>query len=532
MAISPETVTAQAIRLLIIEDEGSQQPLRAFVHALGHAHFQLVAEFSTLSAASPGLDRDFADLLLIALPNGPESCRELAHHPALGTSIPFIIVDDRRREEVEAAAMDIGAQDYLAIEDMTAFDLERAIRWAIRRFRSQRELRRDVELFGTLLNHIPDRVYFKDIESRFIRLSRSVAETHGCDDPALLVGKTDSAFQDPEQEELAIADEQTVMETGIPIIGRITPRALPDGREIWVSSTKLPLQDRRGRVIGIFGISRDVTELKRLELELADEHERLNESHRHLSDALENLQRAHDQLREVQLQLIEAEKLKSIGSLAAGIAHEVKNPLAVISLGVEFLNSRHPDDPDTQMVLSEFNDAISRATNVIRGLLDFAAPRDLDLRACDLNQIIRTALRLVRGEIRKDRHHIDLELAEIPEVEADRGKVCQVFINLLTNALHAMPDGGTLTIRTEARNVESRPCVIATIADSGCGIPPGALEKIFEPFYTTKTEGKGTGLGMSIVRSIMRLVGGTVDMRNRDQGGAEAILTFKISEQS
>lgn len=248
--------------------------------------------------------------------------------------------------------------------------------------------------------------------------------------------------------------------------------------------------------------------------------------------------RLHEELKRVQLQLIEAEKLESIGRLAAGVAHEIKNPLAIISMGIEFLQRRHGEDATTATVLRELADAVSRADEVTRGFLDFSAPHKLDLHADDLNAIIRASLGLVRGEIHEGAHRVELELGNIPPVNVDHAKVVQVFVNLFTNALHAMEGGGTLTVRTRAATAadgdfgerDPAPMVTAEVADTGPGIPPDALERVFEPFYTTKAPGKGTGLGMSVVKSIMNLQRGTVRMTNRPEGGALATLTFPTQQ--
>jgi len=310
------------------------------------------------------------------------------------------------------------------------------------------------------------------------------------------------------------------------------------GEATWLITSKVPLRDEHGTITGLVCINRDITERKKAQDDLIAPNARLEA-------AIASVKEAHQELHAVQLQLIEAEKLKSIGRLAAGVAHEVKNPLAIISMGVEFLGGKYSGDETTAAVLKELADAVQRADNVIKGLLDFSAPRQLALATNDLNAIIRSALLLVRGEMREN-HRLEIELGDIPPIDIDRGKVSQVFVNLFTNALQAMPDGGTLTVRTRVEQVvgvganiggESSEVfqagdrvVIAEVADTGPGIPPEVLPRIFEPFFTTKPTGKGTGLGMSVVRSIMNLQRATIVMSNRPTGGALATLTFKIQD--
>jgi signal transduction histidine kinase len=215
-------------------------------------------------------------------------------------------------------------------------------------------------------------------------------------------------------------------------------------------------------------------------------------------------------------------------------------------MGTEFLNTRYGSDETTAAVLKEFAEAVQRADGVIKGLLDYSAPRSIELQPQDLNVLIKAVLRLVRGEIREGQHRVELELGEIPQTLVDRGKMMQVLLNLITNALQAMPSGGVLTVRTRFAQMTSfganvggegsdvfragDPVVIVEVLDTGPGIPDGMLQRIFEPFVTTKATGKGTGLGLSVVRSIVNLHHGTIVLRNREEGGAAAVLTLKASD--
>jgi signal transduction histidine kinase len=188
-------------------------------------------------------------------------------------------------------------------------------------------------------------------------------------------------------------------------------------------------------------------------------------------------------------------------------------------------------------------DAVKRADGVIRGLLDFSAPKQLEVAPENLNAVIERSLTLVRGEIKGIEVFCDLDQA-LPLLKLDATKIGQVFINLFTNAIHAMPTGGLLTVRTYARQLigvgsniaDSRSesfrvgetIVVAEIDDTGAGIPLEKLGKVFEPFFTTKPTGKGTGLGLSVVKTIVDLHGGTVEVCNKDSGGARVTLMFQV----
>jgi len=260
--------------------------------------------------------------------------------------------------------------------------------------------------------------------------------------------------------------------------------------------------------------------------------------------ALSNLKQASEQLRSIQLQLIEAEKMKSIGRLAAGVAHEVKNPLAIITMGVDYLEGLPSDDPTTTEILNEMRAAVKRADNVIRGLLDFSVPRQLEVTVASITDIIQGALMLVRGEMSGAKYTLSTDFQpNLPELRLDPMKVEQVFVNLITNAVHAMPDGGSLAVRVYSKQLTGvgenlagsvaeafqvgDQVVVAEIDDSGTGIPEAKLGKIFDPFYTTKPTGKGTGLGLTVTRSIIDLHGGTIEITNRPEGGARATVMFR-----
>jgi signal transduction histidine kinase len=154
----------------------------------------------------------------------------------------------------------------------------------------------------------------------------------------------------------------------------------------------------------------------------------------------------------------------------------------------------------------------------------------------DLNSTIERSLQLVRHELMKNRITVDKHLDEnLPHLKLNRTKMEQVFINLFMNALHAMPGGGTLSVRTYVQQLRTEDdgsgnalaTVVVEVADTGTGIPPEALSKVFEPFFTTKPAGVGTGLGLPVVRNIVELHGGTITMANRAERGAQATLTFK-----
>jgi signal transduction histidine kinase len=253
------------------------------------------------------------------------------------------------------------------------------------------------------------------------------------------------------------------------------------------------------------------------------------------------------ELQQAQMQLIQQAKMESIGRLAAGVAHEVKNPLAILQLGVDFLANQLKEDRVCHETVLDMADAVQRADTVIKGLLDFSRSEKLDLQPADLGRIMDDSLLLVRHELNSA--HVTLETvhdATIPNLPLDRNKLKQVFINLFMNAIHAMPGGGILSISSSMHTVTQEDLascgsdtqqfaagdrvVLVRIADSGTGIKDEAVTKLFDPFFTTKPVGSGTGLGLSVTRKILELHHAVITLRNRsDRQGAEAVMLYKIT---
>jgi signal transduction histidine kinase len=257
-----------------------------------------------------------------------------------------------------------------------------------------------------------------------------------------------------------------------------------------------------------------------------------------------DLRKAHEELKAAQAQLIEAEKMQSVGRLAAGVAHEVRNPLAIMEMGISLLSGQ--TTPDNAVILDEMKEAVRRANFVINELLQLSASKELGSRRVDLNGVIEQALALLGDQLANGGISVAKDLGEnLPACQIDADKITQVFANIITNAIHAMPDGGALGVRTYRKALdaaesayhagdrsgvrfrEGETVVVAEIEDSGSGIAAENLAKIFEPFFTTKPTGKGMGLGLTVVKKIIDSHAGAIDIRNRPEGGVKVALMFK-----
>jgi signal transduction histidine kinase len=232
-----------------------------------------------------------------------------------------------------------------------------------------------------------------------------------------------------------------------------------------------------------------------------------------------------EELRRAQAQLIRAEKLSAIGELAAGLAHEINNPLTAI-LGHAHLVLAEPETrPATHDRLGIIAEEASRAARIVQNLLLFARPYPPERRACSLPDQVRRVLQLTGYQLERDQVQVVTDFGDCPPVWADENQVQQVLLNLVQNAhhaMHALAKPGVLMLRT--RSVGTMGAV--EVLDTGPGIADDALARVFDPFFTTKPPGQGSGLGLSVSYSIVREHGGRIRAENRPEGGA--IFTVEL----
>lgn len=236
-----------------------------------------------------------------------------------------------------------------------------------------------------------------------------------------------------------------------------------------------------------------------------------------------------EELKQSQAQLLQSEKLAGIGQLAAGIAHEIRNPLGIIATSLYYLNDVLPKKKeDIKRHLQIMEEEISRCENIISNLLEFSSKSTQEFELIDVNQLLNITLSLVE----KDLFVRDIKLIKkfhhSPTIKANMDEMKQVFLNLILNATQAMPRGGTLEIITSSTESER---ARIKIADSGTGIPEENLSKIFDPFFTTKAPGEGTGLGLTLVHTIIERWGGTIQVESQRVKGTTFTIEFPILKE-
>jgi PAS domain S-box-containing protein len=513
-----------------------------------HSHFQeLLPERSSrrfelthaadFTAGYESLGQDKFDLVLLSVSGTAEDgvARLQALHLGF-PNLPIIALGDVDDENFAVETMRKGAEEYLIATQITGPLLRRSIRYAIERHRAEEKLVASEAFYHSLVENLPQNIFRKNLDEQFTFANQNFCSVIG-QPLEKIIGKTDFDFFPPALAEKYQRDDRHVIQTGR-IFETVEENVSPAGDKRYVNVVKTPIYDGKGKIIGIQGIFWDITERKQWE-------ERLQIANAELARSEAALRKSHEDLKAAQAQLIQAEKMESIGTLAAGVAHEVKNPLAILMMGINYLGKKLGDDEALASILRDMKEAIYRADSIARGLLEFSASNQLAVAPADLNSLIEETLRLVRHTFTEQKITLvkDLKPA-LPHVHVDKNQIQQVFVNIIMNSIHAMPEGGQITVRTYAKQLTETThfegsrkgdriwvgdkVVVAEFEDSGSGISEEHLAKIFDPFFTTKPTGVGTGLGLPVSKRIIDLHGGNLDIRNKTESrGVRATITLK-----
>ncbi len=236
---------------------------------------------------------------------------------------------------------------------------------------------------------------------------------------------------------------------------------------------------------------------------------------------MNELETAREREKLQRAQLAHTEKMAAVGTLAAGVAHEVNNPLAGVLASIENMRDNPDDEEMRDRYLQLIADGLKRIERTVANLLNFARPREIKLEPTSINHNLRHVVELVGYQLRASGVEIEMDLDPgLVVVEADHFQMEQLFLNLVLNALDAMKDGGTIYLRTRVRGGK----VIAEVRDTGHGIPADVRENIFDPFFTTREVGEGTGLGLAVTGSIVAAHGGKIEVESSVGKGT----TFRV----
>ncbi|HID93921.1 MAG TPA: PAS domain S-box protein, partial [bacterium (Candidatus Stahlbacteria)] len=295
------------------------------------------------------------------------------------------------------------------------------------------------------------------------------------------------------------------------------------GKEIPVSFSISAIKNSQGDIVGAVIVVQDLRQTKKLlaEATAAAQAER--------AKAIE-LAKAYKELQQLQTQLIQSEKMASLGKLAAGIAHEINNPLTGVLTFAHFLLKKIDKNDPKREDLEVIVEGTTRCKRIVEGLLNFARQKEPQKSPCNINEVIEESLSLVEKQASFHNIKIIRELdRSLPQITVDVDQIQQVFMNIILNAQEAMPEGGFLTITTSM--VDGGQFVEIKFVDTGCGIKEEDIHRVFDPFFTTKKETKGTGLGLAVSYGIIERHKGTIEVCSELGKGSTFIVKLPVKEE-
>jgi len=392
-----------------------------------------------------------------------------------------------------------------ANEELAGENLERSI--------IEETLGKNRAMLRNIIDTVPQAIFWKDRQGIYLGCNQVFAKAAGLDDPEQIAGKTDFDLPWPKEEAEAYrADDQKVVRLKESKWHVIEPLQQADGTRLWIDTTKVPLLDIEGNVHGVLGVYSDITERLRAEEEKA----------------------------KLESQLRQAQKMEAIGTLAGGIAHDFNNILSII-FGYSELAMREKDPQKSMPHLEELQKGAARAKELVAQILAFSRKAEQKKQPLQVSLIIKETLKMLRASIPTTieiKHDIDSD----GRVLADPSQMHQLLMNLCTNAYYAMREtGGILAVSLKEVRIAQGEYAYANltpgnylqleVSDTGCGIDPKTLEKIFEPYFTTKKAGDGTGMGLAMVHGIVKSHHGHITVYSEPGKGTSFHVYLPLTEQ-
>jgi two-component system, cell cycle sensor histidine kinase and response regulator CckA len=489
---------SQPYRILIVEDDSSSvQSLCGTLEGHQDSPFQFI-HAASLETGLPVLAAEAADALLLnPFVLGNSGIPTVTRIHSQFDSLPIVVLLPQEKGALGQRFLDAGASEYAVLETLSRALLERVLLYAIERKRSEAALRQSEKRFQDLFDNAMDILFTLDTQGNITSLNKSAEDVMGWPRNEVLL-KNIKAFVAPEHLDVCAQMMQRLLD-GEQLQHFEVAMLRKDGRKVLLETSARVIRSK-DEIESIQGIARDVTE------------------RRHLEGMVR-----------------QSQKLEAIGRLSGGLAHDFNNLLCVISGHTELLSERlevkHPGVKN----VAQIKKAVDSATSLVRQLLAFSRKQVFHPRTLDLNAIVVETEKLLGRLIGEHLEFFSSLHPALGRVRVDPVQIEQVLVNLVLNARDAMPQGGKLTIETNNVDLEedyrskrsSIPAgkyVVLAVTDNGSGMDEETQNRIFEPFYTTKELGKGTGLGLATVYGIVKQSGGSIWVYSEPGQGT----TFKI----
>jgi len=502
--VNPESAVERPLQIIHLEDDPNDKLIvRATLEQQG-VHCEVI-DVTTRDEFVAALGRETVDLILsdYGLP-GFDGLSALSLAARVRPDTPFILVSGTMGEEAAIDSLRSGATDYVLKTRLTR--LAPAVRRAIEeaherdaRYNTEAILERERKFLRALLDSLDAGVVACDQDGMLTLFNRATRELHGMKEQAIPPEQWASQYK------LYRADGETPLTTEeIPL-----HRALQGER---LRHTEITIRHREGAAHALVVSGQPI---------IGDGGEKLG--------AVVTMQDVTE-LKQLERQFQQAQKMEAMGLLAAGVAHDFNNLLTVISGYCQLAHSRVQPGHPVLRDIEEVAKAGDRAANLTRQLLAFSRQQVLQPRVLDLNEVIEDVEKMLRRLLGADIELRFRAAEDLGKLRADAGQIEQVLLNLIVNARDAMPDGGRITVETEnveisgASEVPSGSYVLLTVTDTGCGMDAKTSARIFEPCFTTKEVGRGTGLGLSTVHGIVKQSEGHIAVQSEGGKGT----TFRI----
>jgi PAS domain S-box-containing protein len=510
------------VRVLLVEDDPADALLfQRMLSRSPRGPFRL-DRVDCLSTALRRLAGGQLDIVILDL-SLPDSSGfdTFAQVHAAAPSVPIVVLTGLDDERLAVKAMQAGAQDYIAKEQVDSLFLGRMIRYAIERQRTRTVVIEAHDLLRSLIDNIPDQVYVKNMESRFVSVNLATARFLGVSTPDQVIGKRDSDFFPRELADQFFAEEQALMHHNQPCVNREASIPDPAGTIRWVLTTKVLLTDHSGNITGLLGINRDITDRKRVEATIRQLNEQLEQR---VIARTADLSRAMARLEEQD---------RARADFVSNVSHELKTPLASMTFEIGNLleGVAGPIPERAAEYLEMLNEDCRRMSKTVEDVLDLSR---LETNTLKLNKKRIPFDRLVRRTaiaLKTEAQAMNIEM----RLSLEQGGVfaaCDVFkmeraiINILGNAIKFTPEGGTVDI-TLRRESPSPGYLLLEITDTGIGIAPEYVDRVTEKYFRVGEHVCGTGLGLPIAKEIVALHGGRLGILSpppgRDKGTTVSI---------